>query len=742
MRLSCRPSSLHSVVLLAALGTLPGLPGCGGGEEATPAPEVVVEATPEPQPVVLEPAQLFHLRLDEKVLVGDLPMRSPLDRALAVVPPAGPDAEFLRADGAPPAVADAIEALASGTGPSAGRLALVEWNLRWGERSGRARFWGLCSIPCEVADSFVATAEHFPVDPVVSSLPMFALRPGASSLRIDLERQGLTLHHGSDRMWSGQEAEAQPQDENNAGLLLLTAKVDQVDERPVRTRRELRCASVTEQAYPITEAAEAPPSQVAVLPELPVARAAPMLRAVEGVAEVWPWPEAERFEGGFIARPDGADYGLRFERPESRVLWTPTLAQAVAGKAEFVTHSLERSGGVRVSVSPFPGGAQVLGATPVFEGKVVIASATVGYEMQPRAQEVKAMITRFEETIGLPEEENDEAWPKVLFLSEQPSVVVEGSAGSSPHSFVVDAEPGERRSVERAWARMALGSHAAVRSVAADDLALWIEAQLRESAEDRSVFASVFAEASQDGDIIREWKFRVRSEKGDGSPDPLEFLAFIGKQLVETSVVIRRGLASRGFVVAEPVPPQEVPEEGWLTLLQDLDARGAYRAYALPAAELPTAWRIRVTPRTEEIALSWSWLQVPRARWDELVATQAGRETLAGELSKDQGKPLAAPMAAPVGRLPPSQRNRASSVPTVSATGSRMSPPSSVSLDLATGDSGGSVVLLTVWGEGEVEADIEVRPAKQPKPSPPDAGQPAAPGPGSEAETSAPPGTE
>ena len=242
---------------------------CGGQgepEDAT-APGPVVEATPAPPPVPPAPARLWRVQLSERIDAPALPLRSPLARTLPVLPVSGPDAGFLRADGAPEAAAATLESLASGVGPAGGEVALIEWELVWGDDSGRARYWGLCSLPCTVTDSFVATDAHYPLDPVAEPMALFAERPGATSLSLSVTDGELLVAHGGSPLCGAGGGPVESAAEINR--LTMTADLAQIEPGTVASRRSLACRSVSSSSFPITEESEAASASISVLPSLP-----------------------------------------------------------------------------------------------------------------------------------------------------------------------------------------------------------------------------------------------------------------------------------------------------------------------------------------------------------------------------------------------------------------------------------------------------------------------------------------
>jgi len=581
-----------------------------------------------------------------------------------------------------------------------------------------------------VESEFLATKEHYPLDPVLHPLPLFAHRPGYATLEITEQTTGLRVRQGDAELWvDDQSAEAKWQED--LSILWLSASLSEIGEKTTTSQRRLRVSSVSESTVTLREGGAAPPVTISMLPSLPKKTAAAKTRAVEGVPESWPWPEAARFEGGFVARPNPADFGLRLDRIGQQILWTPTLSQAVAGQAEFVTHELMRTGGVKTTVSPFPRGTEVLGAVPLLEGAVVLASGKAGYEEQPRAQEIKRLLLRFEDHIPLPARA-PEAAPLIIYISDHAAGLVDGSAGSSDHSFVVSSEPGEELSVARAWSRLALGAHSGVRSPAADDMALWIEGELlRElhafkvrnkmgSGEPlpavQGLFAPVFAETGED--ILAEWKFRVRGERFDGSPDVSEFLRFIGGQLPELEQQVRRDLALRSVRSTWEGPALPASGDSVAADLSLKTVGGGLFVADLPGSMEPSSWTVQVTPKTEGLEPRWSWALVSKAAWrvrlDSDEAAKSTLELLGPTVAKPSAEPVVVPTR-PVLRAPPSQLKGAAEAPAAvskspvdpAGEGSPgMALPSEVVVERDWGAEEERLLLVVVWAEGKNSVEI------------------------------------
>jgi len=550
---------------------------------------------------------------------------------------------------------------------------------------------------------------------------------------------GLDVRQGDDLLWTEGGPHPGGSWAEEVTVLWLEADLAEVTEKKIEASRTLSVAAVQQKIFRLTEGGEPPPGSVRILPELKELTAAAKPRAVEGVQEDWPWPEASRFEGGFVARPNPADFGLRLDRTQAQIHWTPTLSQAVEGKAEFVTHELMRTGGVKTTVSPFPGGAEVLGAVPLLEGRLVLASAKTGYEEHPRVQEVKRLMLRFEDILPLPERIASEG-ARVIYLSDEPVGLVEGSAGSEEHGFVVSSVPGEERSVARVWARLLLGPHAAVRSLAADDLALWFEGELlrrlyasREAAPSQEasavplgLFVPAFAAAG--ADIVGEWKYRVRAVKGEGRPDPSEFLSYIGSQLPKVEEDVRRAIALRSFAQSWEGTLWPFPEEGLRNTVSLGGLRGASVWGAIPAGGESPSWTVRVTPGTPGVAPVWSWGAVPRSVWEARGNTAAAGAEVVDRLGASLGAKLQSPPEVtskrparrplpsqlrtmsgsdeePTGATPPAAGNPAASSPSLLEA-----PASEATVERTIEDDEELVVYVVLWSSQPSEARVELIP--------------------------------
>lgn len=733
---------------LFALAGLVLLLSCGK-ESAPPPPEPEVRvAVPEPTPAPLEDVRLYHVRLDERLVASHMPVLSPLDGIGRREPlPAGfVTASALAGSGGGPDVAAVLKQLEEGSGPSGGALALVEWNVRWADSVGRARFWGVCSLPCTVTESFVAGPDHYPLDPVLHPLAMFAHRPGHAPLTLREMSGGLEVQQGESVLWTEGGPRAAGSWAEEVVVLWLEADLAEVTEKKIEASRSLSVAAVDQTVFVLTEGGAPLPQSIRVLPELRELTAAAKPRAVEGVQEAWPWPEASRFEGGFVARPNPADFGLSLDRTQGLIRWTPTLSQAVDGKAEFVTHELMRTGGVKTTVSPFPGGAEVLGAVALLERRLVLASAKTGYEEQPRVQEVKRLLLRFEDLLPLPERAASTG-TRVIYLSDEPVGLVEGPAGSEEHGFVVSSLPGEERSVARVWARLLLGRHAGVRSVAADDLALWFEGELLRRLYEKRAAASgllsspeasegplglfVPAFAAAGDDIVGEWKYRVRGEKHEGRPDPSEFLAYLGSQLPQVERDVRRMIALASVAQTWERALPMLPEEGLVQSVSLDGLRGASVWGAIPAGGDSPSWTVRVTPETPGVTPVWSWGAVPRSVWEARGSTATKGDVVVDRLgaslgTKLQRRPAATPKR-PVRRAAPSQIRAMSEQPAggtggtapEQAAGSSSAdgvsnlpeaPPSEAVVERSPDDQEELVVYVVLWSSEVSEARVELIP--------------------------------
>jgi hypothetical protein len=420
----------------------------------------------------------------------------------------------------------------------------------------------------------------------------------------------------------------------------------------------------------------------------------------------------------------------------------------VDGKADFVTHELMRTGGIKTTVSPFPGGAEVLGAVSLLEGRVVLASGKAGYDEQPRTQEVKRFLLRFEDLLPMPERK-PEAGPAIIYLSDEAAGLVEGSAGPADHAFVVSSTPGEERSVARVWSRIVLGAHSANRSFAADDLARWFEGellrglQLREqgstaqgqaessaSPATLGLLAPVFADAGDD--IIGEWKYRVRGPKHAGQPDPSAFLSYIGIQLPQVERDVRRSIALRAFSQDWEGPSLRISEDGTRRAFSLRALRGNHFWGTIPAGGDVPSWTIRVTPSTSGVAPRWSWGAVPRSVWEGRLLSGEGADAVLGRLGPTLGSDLqrAPPTAAkrPVRRPPPSQRRHmsgqqlrtapqgntseaAESGGPRSAEAALMAPLSEVLVERSAADTEDLVVYVLLWSPEASEVELELVPS-------------------------------
>ena len=535
--------ALLIVVLLSA---------CGSSEP--PAPEATPTVAPAPTPTPpppMEPATLHHVVFQEEIAAPALPFTSPLHRELRDLPEGAVTGAFLRDEDSAAAAVEALEALERGEGISGAAVALIEWRLAWGEGggSGVSRRWGLCSLPCTVEDSFVATRAHHPADPVSNPRVLFAGRPGAISPVLALEDGALVVRHGEVRLWpvaaAGGAVEAQAVED----VPLLEADGVSQETTSWAQSRRLVVDGVTASPHELRVRADGPPAAVRVLPDLPARPHRARRRGVEGITEVWPWPDATIFEGGFSVKPDPAASGLQFERAEQRVLWRPTTAQADAREAVFVSHTLRRPSGLTATVEPFPLGVDVLASLSAVQGQVRIAFAA-DPDIQGRARQVKQKIEAWHERVPLPASEQ----PIIFYITQEATTVLPGGAGGVARSFSVDDEWSEFASVARAFARATLGANAALRSPETDDWLAHVAAQT-EDLPDGSWLAHAFASAGED--VLGVWREWLEDPVRVGRPDPDAFLAFVAGQLPELAIELRDRLALRSLALdlgPDPAP--------------------------------------------------------------------------------------------------------------------------------------------------------------------------------------------
>ncbi len=626
---------------------------CGGGESTgtatpeTPAPavETTPVPTPEPTPEELEPGTLFHLVLDERVGAPELPSRSPLARDLGPLPEGIPDSEALAADRAPSAVVEAIKGLEAGYGAPGQALVLVQWGIRWGEdgSAGVARRWGLCALPCTVEDAFVATAANHPVHPMSAPRALFAMRPGVQDVRIRQDGGGLEVTHGESLLWLAGEAGDAVRGEREDTYPVMDARGLLSGEATVLSWRELRVLGVASRPVALTGKAEPPAAELRVLPRLGVSPSAVRRLVVEGVEETWAWPAAASFEGGFSARPNPDNDGLKLDRVAREIRWKPTVRQAGNGQADFPTYSLV--GESKLTVQPFPEGAAVLGGTRAADGRVVVAAGT-DFEPERRARQVADMLDHFAGVLPLPDEPGDTAagivagakvpTPWVVYSAPEAVGALPGSAGRRSLSLAVDDDLDEQASVAHAWARLQLAPRLGGGAPADLDFLEWALAQLDPDRPDRSIYMHAFRGAGDDVEQVwREWL----ADPERGGADPAEFVSFVEGQLPELAEQLRRGLVGRRFGVQEIVEPAEL-EPGATALalsLEDPGIDGVIVALRLPpGAELEPV-EVEVTPGARGPGPHWAAGLIEERFWEEAAADAAARGALLDTLGETRG---------------------------------------------------------------------------------------------------------
>jgi hypothetical protein len=602
-----------------------------GGDSPPPAPSPTATPAPTPTPQApLAPVTLHHVVLEESVAAPDLPLTSPLDRALPPLPDEGVSGAFLRGEYGADAAAEGLEALERGEGVSGAQVALIEWRVRWGDdgASGEGRFWGLCALPCTVEDSFVATRGHHPADPVDNPRVLFAGRPGAVGPSLSLDGGGLVVEHGAVRLWPAGPDGASVEGDVTEDVPRLEA--DGVSQETVawHQHRTLRVASVDSRSLPLSARAEGPPASARVLPDLPARPHVLRRRGVEGVTEIWPWPDAAIFEGGFSVKPDPAASGLQFERSEQRVLWTPTTQQADERSATFVTYSLRRPGGMTATVEPFPLGVDVLASLPALDDRVRLAFAA-DPDLMGRARQVQTRFEAWNAIVPLPAVDR----PDVVYIMQEPTTVLRGGAGGARRSFSVDDAWSEDRSVLRAFARATLGSNAALRTPMVEDWLAHVRAVLLEQ-DDASWAARAFASAGDD--VLGVWREWLQDPARGGNPDPEAFLGFVAGQLPDLAVELRDRLAVRSFALdlkpegtpwaamAAELAPPEGPEGGDPESLaaeegaasSDAGAAAAPPPVPTPTPTVPRSARKEPPPGvslrgTATVHAAWRWLPWP-----------------------------------------------------------------------------------------------------------------------------------
>jgi len=629
------------------------LVGCGSEPEPVATPEPTPEPTATPAPLLV--GQLLHVVFEEAIAAPALPLRSPLHRdaaASAVAP--FPTAEALAADGAADALVSAWTTLLSDGGASGERVALVQWSVAWGAdgESGTARQWGLCSLPCTIEDPFVADASHLPADPLRAPGALFAGRPGATALTLSWGSDFLEVRHGDGAMSMGTALTAEDS---------LTAPNLQADLASLETvtrarRRSLRWVATSTQELPATADAAPQPSVTTLFPSLRPGQGDPVRRAVEAVPEIWLWPDAERFTGGYSVKPDPSAAGITLQREQRRILWTPRGRDTTVDQVGFPTFQLSRDGTFG-SISPFPLGASVLPSVAAADGAAVVANRGTMEEVR-RAEFVAEKLAGFADKLPLaPAGEEDTPW--VIYLDSAPLTAVEGGAGSRPWSPVVSIDGRETDSIREAWARLALGPHGIVRSAAVDDWVESVQATLQ-GADDPSLWTRVFATAGDD--VAAVWRENLVKPEDGGSPDPLAFLGFVRRQIPALAAELSWQLALRAFVLdRDPITgapidrtpagddddsarpdalaeagPEATPEPTPEPTPPPKDPTWVWSGEADPARavllelELPRAARLGVLVGKEPTVVPrWAVASLPEGRsLDELLADPAERVKL------------------------------------------------------------------------------------------------------------------
>ena len=705
-----RQESLISVLLLLLICSCGGEGGGAATAPETPAP--VVEATPEPTaeptPLALAPTMLLHVVIDETVGAPELPSRSPLARDLRPLPEGDPTAEALEADAAPLAVVEALRSLEAGYGTPEGVVALVQWNLRWGPdgAAGSARRWGLCSVPCTVVDAFVATPANHPVHPVIAPRALFAMRPGVQDLSIRRDGGDIEVVHGEARLWlAGQAADPITASREDVWPV-MDARGLLTGEATTTSQRTLQVLSVDSRIVPLSGTSDPLPSETRVLPRLGVSPSPVGRLAVEGVEELWSWPAGSTFEGGFSARPNPDNDGLKLDRIQQEIRWRPTVRQAGDGRMDFPPYSLVGAS-KRLTVHPFPEGAAVLGGTPAVDGRVVVGAGT-DFEPERRARQVADMLEHYAELLPMPEVPAPEVvaapgasrdTPWVVYSAADAVDVVPGSAGSRAHALVVDDDLDERASVARAWARLQLAPRIDSRSVAALDFLDWAMSKLDEERTDGSTFTHVFVAAGDDVEQVwREWLTDPDKE----GPAPGAFLSFVESQLPDLAEELRRSLAARSVAVAGLPEPLEL-EAGASSLsmaLEDPGPAGAVVTVSLPEGAGLEPVQVEMTPGRSGPAVHWAAVLVDERTWQEAGADPVLRAAITEGLSATRGivteeveEEPATPAAAP-SQLQ-GQYGAARVRPRVKP---KQAEPVVLALQHEGQPVGRSVVLLTAWG--------------------------------------------
>jgi hypothetical protein len=308
-------------------------------------------------------------------------------------------------------------------------------------------------LPCTLEDGFVAGPAQFPADVLDGAASLFALRPGALDLRARREGDGLAVVHGTEGLIDRTGLAPGAEVRGSAAQLISWLRADGVTEESATfaASRSLRVLAVRREDLTIRAPGPVAADVARVLPPLSAAPPAPRLRrAVEGIDEFHPWPDPDRLEGGFRVRPDPEDAGLRIERAESRVRWTPRAAQADQGVLRFTSYVLER-GSTTVTLEPFRDGARVLAATPALDGRIRVAGPADRGSLY-RAKELARSFARLASAHmavfdALPREH-----PPIVYLAEWPRLLLPGGAGGAPWSFAVSSRTGETESVEAVFA--------------------------------------------------------------------------------------------------------------------------------------------------------------------------------------------------------------------------------------------------------------------------------------------------
>lgn len=607
MRHVVHPSLLLSAVLA--------LVACGASEPPPPppTPSPTPQATPTPPPK-LEPVTLHHVVFEEVLAAPPGLLTSPLHRALPPVPEGGPSGEFLRQDGASDAAVEALEALSRGEGASGDHLALVEWRMSWGVEAsaGHSRHWGVCTLPCTLDDAFVASRGHHPADPVSNPRVLFAGRPGAVGPTLKLDGTGLRVRHGETSLWA--DGEAGPALEAKASVDVPFLEADGVNQetKTWEQARRLSVLAATSRTLPLSARAEPIPNTARVLPELPERPHKPRRRGVEGVTEVWPWPDATIFEGGFSVKPDPAAAGLEFKRHEQRVLWTPTTHQADQRDATFATYTLKRPSGMTASVAPFPLGVDVLASFPALGERFRIAFAA-DPNLQGRARQIVSRFEEWNKTLPAPTLEH----VQVVYVMDEATTLVPGSAGEASHGFSVDDAWSEYASVQRVWGRITLGVNGGLDTPQIADWLAHVDATIEET-DDPSWLTRTFASAGED--VRNVWLEWLQNPEHAGAPDPEAFLTFVARQLPDLSRDLRDRLARRSFVldrVREGMPWTPPPEDAPGDPAEPADPALAEATpeptpvpAATPAPPPPAPPELAITGGSA-IEAAWHWLPWP-----------------------------------------------------------------------------------------------------------------------------------